>query len=257
MNITNTLGAALAAMTIATAPAEAVFVNFASFATIPGGGQFYWQNSTGGPSGDYFTTPSAGPAYSRGFILVKFSFIGAAPPGLAAAVTNVTARFVLSASATNSPAVLLSSPTRLVQNNIDNGVFEFLSTTPITIGSGPCAGSYAPGATLLAGSFNQARISGPPAGSIARFSTTVGNPVTYITSFCSFAPGPAQFVKTGVTPGLSAVPGVTALQSFDPAATGTFATSVPEPAHWALLITGFGLAGTAQRLTLRRRAAIA
>jgi hypothetical protein len=63
---------------------------------------------------------------------------------------------------------------------------------------------------------------------------------------------------TSITPSISILTsGVDAVKTFKADATGSFSGNiVPEPASWALMLAGFGLAGGSLRLRAKRQVAV-
>ncbi len=212
---------ALAAVTAAPAMAASATLPFATFATQPGG-TFYWQNDIAqiggnGLGGALFT--SVAPPLPAA-IPISFNWVGAG-------LLNVNAMLSFRGISINSPAV------GLVQSNINLGSFLIESPTNVV---------------YLSGTFSQGQITPTSATSAVFFTTLAG----FSSTFSPVAPtGFIVITKTGITPGLSALPGF-ALADFDPAATGSFGT-VPEPGSWTLLLAGFGLTGAALRRRGRRR----
>jgi hypothetical protein len=107
---------------------------------------------------------------------------------------------------------------------------------------------------LLSGEFTNGTISGAGTSGALHASTDVGTVVftsDIITTLSSAAASDFSFALAGITPALSYTPGQS-INSFKAGTSGAFSVaSVPEPATWAVMITGLGLVGLAAR---RRRA---
>ncbi len=252
------LGATIAtgAVMLAT-PSAAVITTFAAYNPIGTGANVYWKNNgtgavaSNGTGGSIYTISSANSKVP-GASLVRFSFLQAS---IAPYITDVTADFVLNASVTSSPAQNLAG--FLIQPGLA-GTFSFLTTAPITIGGT----TYATGANLLSGVFNQGAIFGQNGGTSGSFSasTTSGATVTYTSDFLSFAPTVDRdfaLSLTSITSPLARASSARALRTFKAVSTGSFSTdpaplvtAIPEPEVWGMMIVGFGMIG----VQVRRRA---
>jgi hypothetical protein len=246
-------GATLAAGLALATPSQAVITTFASYSAVNTGSNIYWKNNgttaTNGTGGSLYTIGS-GSSTTPGTTKIDFSFL---QPALASQVGNVIADFTLLGSVTNSPA--LTSGGFKIQPLI-SGSFSILSTSAITVNGT----TYAAGANLLSGTFDQTTIFGATnatSGS-ASSATTSGGTITYSSDFLKFDSTVAQDFSlslTSIARPLSSADG-RALRSFAAVSTGSFSTdpapvipSVPEAATWAMFISGFGLMGA----SLRRR----
>jgi hypothetical protein len=247
------MGVFAGAALFAAVPANATITTFADYKTIGAGANIYWKNnsgSTAGTGGSIYTIGSAG-ATTAGSRNVAFSFLQSE---LAPYVTNVTGKFTLLASVTNSPVLTLGGIK--IQQNIA-GSFSILSTSVITIGNL----TFGIGANLLSGVFTQSAIAGAGAGTSGSFSasTTGGSTITYTSDFLNFLPTNNRDFSLGLTSITQALANSNgkALRTFKATSTGSFSTdpapvpinAVPEAATWAMFIGGFGLMGAA----LRRR----
>jgi hypothetical protein len=251
---------ALALAAAAVTPAHAVVTEFATTSALTTYNVYYNNPSPGGtsPSAVFYTiaTPNS---TAHAAVPVSFSFINTGPI-LGAAVTNVTALFDLSGS-TLGPAYLDPFSHKLQQ--YVTGAFSYVSTTPITVGTT----TYAAGSTLLAGTFSDAVLSGKTSigGLSADNDTTYGpDTLTFTSDFLAFQPTAAlglSYTLASIFPSpiADAIPGTYSLKSFrtdvgaqftaDPA---PLVLGIPEPASWALMMVGFGLAGA----SIRRKARV-
>jgi hypothetical protein len=245
------MGALAGAALFAGVPASAAITTFADFKVIGTSANIYWKNdgttATNGTGGSIYTISSAN-ATIPGSRNVSFSFLQSE---LAPYVTNVTAKFTLLATVTNSPALTASG---FKIETLIAGTFSFVSTSPITIGA-------TVGTNLLSGTFTQASIFGQANGTSGSFSgaTTSGSTITYTSDFLSFLPTGNRDFSLGLTSIASSLNSSSgkALRSFRATSTGSFSSdpapipinAVPEAATWAMFIGGFGLMGA----TLRRR----
>jgi hypothetical protein len=167
-------GATLAAGLALATPSQAVITTFASYSAVNTGSNIYWKNNgttaTNGTGGSLYTIGS-GSSTTPGTTKIDFSFL---QPALASQVGNVIADFTLLGSVTNSPA--LTSGGFKIQPLI-SGSFSILSTSAITVNGT----TYAAGANLLSGTFDQTTIFGATnatSGS-ASSATTSGGTITY------------------------------------------------------------------------------
>lgn len=249
--------AGIAMAGLVAAPAAAVVTTFASFSPLAGGANVRFVNAASNRNAVFYTTATAN-GNTAGTRNVNFSFL---QPSIAPFVTNVTARFTLNGTVTNTVATVSGST--ITQHNV-TGSFSFLTSAPITIGGT----TYAAGANLLSGTFTQAQISGTRNGTSAGFSaSTPASTITYTSDFLTFVPNSNYdfaISLTSITPALNALPTnaapTRALRTFRAVAGGTFSAdpapipNVPEPAVWAQLIAGFAMIGLAAR---RRKASLA
>lgn len=254
------LSTALLSLGLAAAAPAAAVTTFATFTGLDGA-NVRWVNDGGGTAGtggSLFTTATAnsGPVAPRN---VAFSFL---QPALAPAVTNLTAAFLLTATATNSPATLVNTPggTLLVQSGL-SGSFSFTSTSVIAVGNTV----FATGSNLLSGSFSDASIAGTRLGGSGDFTDSAfsGGTVTFTSDFLDFGGtslSDFHFTLSSITPVLQALPiNLTpnrALRNFRAGASGGFLTDpepivladpIPEPQTWLLMVVGFGLIGVSTR----------
>jgi hypothetical protein len=263
--------AALSVACLAMAAATQAAAGVTTFATVTatGGANFDYKNASPtntSASASLFTlsTPSD-TAY--GSVGVNFSYINITPL-YDSVVSNIPALFRFNATATDQPSQFLggyATGHTIEQDNV-SGSFTILSEAPITLGGR----TYAAGSNLLSGVFDNASVTskiGYSSGSIT--ASSVGGTLTYSSDFLVFdAPHETDFAigLTAITPGIASTDpassgsvnpyGLNAFTavagdqlSADPAPTPN---PVPEPASWALTLTGLGALGGALRA--RRRA---
>jgi hypothetical protein len=248
---------ALALTAVAATPALAALTTFANFSDLSTD-DFYYKAGTGTGASSYgkyysISTPSSTTA---GPVDVDFSFINEGSL-LDNAVKNVTASFSLSGASTG-PTILAGG--YLIEPV--SGTFTLKTTAPITVGTV----TYGTGSILLMGSYTKGDIvgkAGTQGGSLGGDNAlSTGDTLTYSSDFVTFQPN-AQlglgFTLSSVTPAFAQTHvGSNSLKAFHTDATASFSADpvphvnagVPEPASWALMIAGFGLAGA----SLRRRA---
>jgi hypothetical protein len=114
---------------------------------------------------------------------------------------------------------------------------------------------FGDGANYLDVSFSNATFSfDGTGGSASLISTDPANPISYTSSFLTFPTFDFKNFSlsfTGLTPPFQVAANGFG-QAFNANIAGSFAGSaVPEPANWALLVSGFGLVGMAARCRLR------
>lgn len=255
MKIKSAALGAIAALALSASAANAQLAPVASYTSLPSFKNMYWKNTQTnnlGNGGSLFSI-STSTSTTPGASLVLFNF----DPTTGIAVTGIRAELALFGTSTSSPATLSGGV--LTQGNLI-GSFSF--TAKAASGVSQTIGIYTipDGTNLLSASYSLATISGVAGGSTALFESDVVNGTLSFTTDPMFTGSwltPALGFKiniTGITPALSALTG-SALSSFDPGSTGTFyAGSVPEPASWALMVAGFGLAGGAMRRQRRTMA---
>lgn len=237
------------------APASAVVTTFASFNPVNSTRNMRWEK-VGVDGGKLYTT-STGTATVPGGVAVKFTFLQA---GLNPYINSIGAVFFFSAN-TSGDAASLSTPN--FTQNIDSGSFSFVTAHALDIGSH----HFAAGANLLSGTFTNAKLFGPNGGTSGSLSdsTSGGATIVYTSDFLDFSPTISRdfaLALTSINPALNRpTSALNSLRTFRATASGTFAsdpapliTALPEPADWALLLTGFALTGVVAR---RRATAIA
>ena len=136
MTSTKTLTAlAIAAATIAAAPASAVITSFAAFDPIGTASNVQWANSGGSNAnglGATFTSTATGNSNGLASRQVQFSFLD---PLLATAFSGITANFTLNTALTPPQAAQgLAGNTFLLQDGIA-GSFSFTTVAPILFNS--------------------------------------------------------------------------------------------------------------------------
>ena len=241
------------ALLLSTTSAHAVVSTFATFTSLNSSKNISLVNA--GPSGIGATvySTSTDTATSAGVSKVQFSFI---QPGISTYINNVVADFTLNANITKP----LTEVDGTFTQPVFSGTMTFLSTTAITfVGADSITQTLAAGSNLLTLNFN-AKISGDEFGSTATFgaSTAAHNyNITYTSDFLDFSSVINKDFSTSftaLTPALTkAVNG--SLDSFRATIGGQFSSdpaplivsTVPEPASWALMVTGFMMLGVALR----------
>lgn len=243
---------ALAATLVVTTPASATVTTFATFSPIGSNKNLWWAN-TSNSTNAVLTSISTPTAVLPGSANVRFSFLNSS---LSPSVTNVTARFFMTAAVINTRATLTGGD--LNQDNIGGG-FSFISTTAITVGGK----TYAAGSNLLTGIFGGAAIAGQRNGLTGSFTgSSVGSDtLVYSSDFLNFdGVNNSSFAMSlsSLNAPLNAAPIASnptrALRTFRASVAGQFSTDpapapVPEPATWAMMLAGFGMIG----FGLRRR----
>jgi hypothetical protein len=221
---------------------------FAEYEDTGSGPNLSWTQSPDGLSGTLSTTGDGASAD------VEFSFLNSSLSSL----SNLPALFTFAATApANDPAVAASG--NLTESNL-SGTFNFTyeGATPLTVGTH----TYTTGANLLSGTFSGASLTGPQSGSTGSVQDSIlsGGTVTYNSAFTGFsATGDKAFSLelTSVSPSYDATAGQS-VNGFTAVSTGSFSADlVPEPASWALMILGCGLAGGTLRAANRRRSLLA
>ena len=190
---------------------------------------------------------------TAGPVAVYFSFENGNPI-LDAAVNHITANLTFTAP-TSGNAVLFAGT--YIQP-LGAGGFSLRTTAPITV----YHTTYATGSNLLTGTFSNSALVGKKGSTSAKINadntTETGDSLFLTSDFLNIAPSAdvdAAFQLTAITPKLIAAAN-SPLSDFRAASGGQFssdpsptAAAVPEPASWALMLAGFGLAGA----SLRRR----
>jgi hypothetical protein len=233
----------------AAAEAHAVtLITFTTFAESGSGRIIAWKKGPGHSlDGSIFST-MAGHT-SPGSPLVIFNF-----QDTTHFLSGIMAKLTLTGTEIGNPA---TSGAGFEQCCI-GGSFSFIYEGPDGV-TDPAGNVYHTGVTnLLSGAYTLARITGLGTSGAFHDSTDFGT-ISYTSDIIpdlSTAPA-ADFsiALAAIKPALGATPGE-ALNSFRAGASGAFsaALAIPEPASWAMMITGFGLLGLAAR---RRRLAAA
>ena len=263
---------ALALAVAAATPAHAVVTEFATFSPVTATTyNFYYLNpgsthpTTAGKSASatYYTISSPNSKVP-GSTILRFSFINEGTL-LDSAVTNVNAKFTLTGT-TDGPAQM--DPFSGNLEEYVNATFSFVTTTAMTIGR-----TYFPvGSNLLSGTYTDAVFVGSStAGSIEANDTTTTPKMRNMTLTSDFVSFVTPYKLDGAITLNAASPafsdlmaGMYALKTFKADAGGSFSSnpaphvipSVPEPASWALMMVGFGLAGASIRRRTRVQAAV-
>jgi hypothetical protein len=249
----NSIPGALALALLVAAPAQAAITTFGTSAP---GATLRFQNGAG--SGSIFSVASAGDT-TAGSANVGFSYNNTSIDSF---VTSQPSTFTLNATTTNGAEV--AGPFFILRGF--SGSFSFTNNAPIQIGGT----FYAAGSNLLSATFTNANIFGLDGGTTTSFTSTNFGTVDFTSDFVDFGDTTTRqfaFSLPSVSPALdingqgnleSFAGGTTGSFSSDPAPTPTFAVAaVPEPATWAMMIAGFGMAGLGLRRATKRPAAAA
>lgn len=235
----------------------ATVVQIASFTQVGGGKTFAW-DGVGGNGGRLFsnsTLPANATAAQIGaasaqWIDVIFNFNDAGVMGLAG-------QLLFNASAPTGPASQLTATTPIKQSNL-SGSFTFKYTGASSVSAYNT--TFGNGAILLSGTFTDGWLSvGGSSGGFADSFALTGGTVTLASAVIpanKLNDGDLGFSFSGITPQavITGANGNRQLKDFRASAGANFsAAPVPEPAAWALMIGGFGLAGA----QLRRRRLVA
>jgi hypothetical protein len=251
--------AALSAAVAVSAPAHAVtFANFTQTGTTR---TIHWVRdaNTGAASlnGHLFTGPTA---TSHAPVSIRFNF---QLPELSS-FSNLAATLQVNAVEVGHAATFTGAPDNVVtQTFVDGNVagspaasgFAIIYTGPTVVLNGH---TVAAGANLLSAHFTNIWIQGvrlANAGAGSDSDPTPGT-ISFTSDFLNFGNTVGRGLSwdlTSISPVLGFQSGH-AIPSFNASLAGAFSAEfVPEPMAWALMISGFGLAGVA----LRRRRALA
>jgi hypothetical protein len=237
----------LSAVILGAVPASAALTSFASFSPPTTGANIRYINSTN-------RICSVGASVCGG-VAVEFDYLQTVFAG----VGSIDSVFTLSAISTGS-AVAAGN---FAYQDLFTGSFSFVSSEAFTLNGT----TYAAGTNLLSSSFVGAALSGSLNGSTGSFSgsTGAGDTVVFTSDVLDFSNTNERdfsltFVSIAPRLGLNANG---RFNSFNGAATGIFGSEpaplvngdVPEPATWAMMLFGFGIAGAMVR-TVRRRDAV-
>jgi hypothetical protein len=245
------VGAIAAGALSVAAPASATdLTTFASFQEKTNDKDMKWVKNAAGNGGHLFTvsTPSSSVL---GAVKVFFSF-----PGL---VSNLNAKFTFNGTDVSTPATGTVAAGTLTQNGI-NATFSFVLDGPATIDGH----TYASGTNLLSGTVVKFAKITETSKSEGNVSASTADPLTVVTYTSAIWPVTSwlstsvdrgfSFALDGVSPNFATPAKGKALNNFAATVGGQLSiATVPEPATWALMIGGFGLAGAA----LRRRRLVA
>jgi hypothetical protein len=243
MKFRNAISTGLASALLGAVPAQAVVTTFGTSAS---GATVRFQNNGG--SSSVFSVASPGgttPASAN----VAFSYTNT---GIDSFVTAQPATFTLNATTTNGAEA--AGPFFILRGF--SGSFSFTNDAAIQIGDT----TYSSGSNLLTATFTNANIFGQDGGTTASFTSTTLGTANFTSDFLDFGATTVRdfaFSLASVSPALD-VSGQGDLASFEAGARGSFSsdpaptptatvTAVPEPATWAMLIAGFGMAGMALR----------
>jgi hypothetical protein len=240
------------AFLLTTSAAHAEMATFATFTSIDQVKNVSLVNAGGSTLGATIYSTSTGTANGPGAVKVQFGFLQA---GLSDFVSNITADFTLDGT--------IVEPASEMGSNLFQPVFvgtmSFKTTSVITL-TGPLfeTKTFDVGSNLLTVSFNGA-ISGSRNGSTANFngSTGANDTVLFTSDFLDFSFVTERDYATtlnAITPRLS-LGANGSFNSFRATIGGSFSSdpapilvgTVPEPASWTLMITGFMMLGAALR----------
>jgi hypothetical protein len=251
LGVVAAMGAAVCAFA---APANAVITTFAAYNAVGLGSNVYWKNdgttAANGTGGSIYTISSSASTVP-GTARISFSFLD---PVLQPFFTDVAADYTLLANVTNTPASTIAG--YKIEPGISGG-FSIKTASAITANGV----TYAPGANLLSGTFDDGILFGRTNSTSGSFSsaTTSGATITYTSDFLTFQPTldrDFSLALTSMTPSLQSQVGA-ALRTFRAVSTGSFSSDpapavsigVPEAGTWAMFLGGFGVIG----FTARRR----
>lgn len=259
------MASALVAGTLAAAvPASATVTTFAQYTQASGSNSrtLDWrQIGTGGRLCTIATATGSCPAsLTSGTVTtsvdVKFSFLESGIGNSGPISAKLILDLVASAGHPAQTMVIPGVGTVLVQSGL-SGSFSIVADTPFTYGT-------VTGSNLLSGTIAGATISGflnSSSGSV-NGSTLNAQTVVYNSDFLNFdgtANRDFALTLTAINPALARSSTTGPLRSFRAAGTGSFSSDpapavngVPEAATWAMMLVGFGMAGSAMRK--RRRA---
>jgi hypothetical protein len=192
-------------------------------------------------------TAGVGVLSTQAGTLTSFSFLTPALSG----IESVPALFTLSA-VSSAPAQSVLGLT--VEPGLSGGFsFTYAGANPLHVGSQ----TFLTGANLLSGTFAGAEIEGQTGGSTASVQDEIitGGTVSYASAFTDFAPTGDKALSIELTSVSKFTVSNGELDSFNGVSTGSFASDVPEPAAWAMMLVGFGGMGATMRA--RRKRALA
>jgi hypothetical protein len=228
------LGFSAAVTLVMIAPAHAT--TFADYDASNAAANLFWTETAG-----------VGVLSTHAGTLTSFAFL---TPALSA-VDSVPALFSLSAV---SSAPAQSFPGVTVEPGLSGSFsFSYEGASPLHVGSK----TFVTGANLLSGTFSGAEIEGQTGGSTASVQNEIitGGAVSYTSAFTDFAPTGDKALSIELTSVSKFSVSKGELNSFSGVSTGSFASAVPEPATWAIMLTGFGGLGAAMRSNRKRVAA--
>ena len=244
------IASAMVFATTAITPAAAVVAPIAVYNQVVTGSTMRWVRAPSGVGGQLFTIASSG-SNTPGAASVDFSFL---KPVLSA-LGPVASKLTLTATSTVAATPVLSY---LAQTPVDGSfAFTYTGAAPLTVGFT----TYNAGANLLSGTFTNATIVGITGGTSGNFSasTGAGSIISLASDFLDFSGANSFDFSIGfnaMTSPFGVSNAQSALNTFRAATGGSFGTdsaamtaTIPEPASWALMVTGFGGLGVA----LRRR----
>ena len=258
--LVTTVTFALAAASLLAAPASAAVVTFATYSQTGAspGADMRWVK-VGASGGELCATTTASCA-APGAVAVQFNFLQA---GLSA-LGNLAASYAFDGTAAQGSAAQQVGGFVIQPNIVGTFSFTYTGASPLVVG----ATQYLTGANLLTATvFNGAAefgVRNGTSGSVSA-STSAGSIIVYTSDFLDFSGTVDRDFAINLTAEsspFSAIAGQS-VNSFTANSGGAFSSDpapivhngVPEPAGWALMITGFMGAGAALRR--RRQAACA
>ncbi|HPU14635.1 MAG TPA: PEPxxWA-CTERM sorting domain-containing protein [Polymorphobacter sp.] len=244
------IASAFVSAAAANAPAAATVVPIAVYNQVVTGSTMRWVRAPGGVGGQLYTISSSSSS-TPGSATVQFTFL----QSVLGALGPLSSSFSLAASSLTAATPVLSF---LAQQPLTGSfAFTYTGAAPLTIGHT----TYTTGANLLSATFTNGTIVGARGGTSGTLSasTGAGSIITMASDFLDLSGATNLDLAIGFS-AMSSPFGVTnaqsALNSFRTATGGSFGSdsaaltaNIPEPASWALMVTGFGALGVA----LRRR----
>ena len=208
------------------------------------------------PRSQLMTTNGSSTALSTP--IVNFRFLASLPAAYRPLLSgNQNAYFELNAFSSSAPVDSGGSASQ----SFDSGTIKFIRTVPIQLFSlaGQAIGS--PKANLLTITFGNAVLAGQFGGTSSTLSAASQNSaITFTSDFLSFSKAAdtdfslafsaagVPITRASINSSLTNVIGLTSLATARSNVSGTFgASAVPEPASWAMMISGFALIGWRRR----------
>jgi hypothetical protein len=190
--------------------------------------------------------------------IVNFRFLASLPAAYRPMLSgNQNAYFELNAFSSSAPV----NGGGLASQSFDSGTIKFIRTVPIQLFSLAGQAIGGPKSNLLTITFGNAVLAGQFGGTSSTLSAASQNSaITFTSDFLSFSKATdtdfslafnaagVPITRALINASLTNVTGLTSLASTRSNVTGTFgASAVPEPASWAMMISGFALIGWRRR----------